>query len=58
MEDNGTSRTDFPSEDTLSIDAIKQRISEIAQKPLDTHSQEFENIHADLNRVLSEIDGL
>lgn len=40
------------------IEEIKNRIAEIPQKPLDTHSQEFETIHSDLNRVLSEIDGL
>ena len=34
MEYNGTSGTDFPSEDSLSIDAIKQRISEISEKDL------------------------
>ena len=42
----------------LSIDSIKERISQMPQKPLDTHSQEFESIHADLSKVLSEIDGL
>jgi len=45
-------------ESNLEISAIKTRISEIGSKPLDTHSQEFEEIHAELNKVLSEIDGL
>jgi len=40
------------------LEEIKSRISEVQIKPVDTHSQEFEGIHADLNRVLSEIDGL
>jgi hypothetical protein len=42
----------------LEISAIKSRISEISIKPLDTHSAEFEEIHTELNKVLSEIDGL
>ncbi|CAB4744137.1 unannotated protein [freshwater metagenome] len=41
-----------------SIDDIKIRISQISQKPLDLHPQEFENIHSDLTQVLSGIDGL
>jgi hypothetical protein len=40
------------------IDDIKIRISEISQKPLDLHPQEFENVHSDLTQVLSGIDGL
>jgi uncharacterized coiled-coil DUF342 family protein len=46
------------SDSNVEISAIKTRISEISSKPLDTHSQEFEEIHAELNKVLSEIDGL
>jgi uncharacterized coiled-coil DUF342 family protein len=46
------------SDSNVEISAIKTRISEISSKPLDTHSQEFEEIHTDLNKVLSEIDGL
>jgi uncharacterized coiled-coil DUF342 family protein len=46
------------SDSNVEISAIKTRISEIGSKPLDTHSQEFEEIHTDLNKVLSEIDGL
>jgi len=42
----------------VNLDQIKSRISEIPLKPLDTHSQEFEEVHADLSKVLSEIDGL
>lgn len=42
----------------LEISAIKTRISEISAKPLDTHSEEFEEVHTELNKVLSEIDGL
>jgi peptidoglycan hydrolase CwlO-like protein len=40
------------------LEEIKSRIGEVQSKPVDTHSQEFESIHADLSRVLSEIDGL
>jgi uncharacterized coiled-coil DUF342 family protein len=40
------------------LEEIKSRIAEVQSKPVDTHSQEFESIHADLSRVLSEIDGL
>lgn len=46
------------SDSNFEISAIKTKISEISTKPLDTHSQEFEEIHAELNKVLSEIDGL
>jgi hypothetical protein len=42
----------------VQLEEIKSRISEVQNKPVDTHSQEFEGIHADLSRVLSEIDGL
>jgi hypothetical protein len=42
----------------VQLEEIKSRISEVQSKPVDTHSQEFEGIHADLSRVLSEIDGL
>ena len=42
----------------VELSAVKTRISEISSKPLDTHPQEFEEIHAELNKVLSEIDGL
>lgn len=40
------------------LEQIKSRISDVQSKPVDTHSQELEGIHADLSRVLSEIDGL
>ena len=42
----------------VKLDEIQTRISVVQNKPVDTHSQEFEGIHADLSRVLSEIDGL
>jgi hypothetical protein len=42
----------------VQLEEIKSRISEVQSKSVDTHSQEFEGIHADLSRVLSEIDGL
>ena len=50
MEENQSSASN--------LEEIKSRIAEMNQKPLDTHSLEFEGIHADLSRVLSEIDGL
>ena len=37
---------------------IKERISNIAGLPLSEHSNEFEQIHAELQKVLAEIDGL
>jgi hypothetical protein len=40
------------------LEQIKSRISDVQRESVDTHSQEFEGIHADLSRVLSEIDGL
>ncbi|MEJ6626387.1 MAG: hypothetical protein QNL32_00795 [Actinomycetes bacterium] len=40
------------------IEEIKVRISEVKSKAVDSHSLEFESIHADLSRVLSEVDGL
>jgi hypothetical protein len=40
------------------LEEIKSRIAGVQNKPVDTHSQEFESIHTDLSRVLSEIDGL
>jgi uncharacterized coiled-coil DUF342 family protein len=46
------------SDSNVEISAIKTRISEISAKPLDTHSEEFEEVHTELNKVLSEIDGL
>ena len=49
---------DSSSDSNVEITAIKTRISEISSKPLDTHPQEFEEIHTELSKVLSEIDGL
>lgn len=46
------------SEPLPSLDSIKQRISDISQKPLSEHPDEYEAIHSDLQRVLSNIDGL
>jgi hypothetical protein len=42
----------------MDLESAKERIAQIQQKPLDTHSEEFEKVHGDLTRVLSEIDGL
>lgn len=40
------------------VDSIKERIAQVSSKPLSEHSEEFEAIHADLQKVLSNIDGL
>ena len=42
----------------ISVDAIKARIAEISSKPLSEHSDEFEAVHAQLQKALSGIDGL
>jgi hypothetical protein len=41
-----------------SIDAIKTRIAAINSLPLDEHSEEYEAVHASLQRALAEIDGI
>lgn len=50
------------TENHLSIGAgleeIKTRISQIQEKALDVHPSEYEEIFAELNRSLNEIDGL
>ncbi|GEM_PF-6352780 len=38
--------------------AIRDLISEISLKPLDEHVEEYERVHGQLLRVLSEIDGM
>ena len=43
---------------SASVSNIKDRISNIAGLPLSEHSNEFEQIHAELQKVLAEIDGL
>jgi hypothetical protein len=50
--------SDFENNRKINLEEVKARISEVNQKPLDTHSQEFESIHTDLVQALSEIDGL
>ncbi len=50
--------SDFEDSKKIDIEEIKGLISQVSQKPLDVHSQEFENIHSNLVRALSEIDGL
>ena len=51
---NGTTTTSSAA----SVADIKERISNIAGLPLSEHSNEFEQIHAELQKVLAEIDGL
>lgn len=46
------------SEEVVSVESIKLRIAEISSKPLSQHSEEFEAVHAELQRALSGIDGL
>ena len=50
--------SDFENNRKINLEEVKVRISEVNQKSLDTHSQEFESIHTDLVQALSEIDGL
>jgi hypothetical protein len=50
--------SEFENNRRVDLEEVKARISAVNQMPLDTHSQEFENIHSDLVQALSEIDGL
>ncbi|CAB4707465.1 MAG: hypothetical protein F2672_04800 [Actinobacteria bacterium] len=50
--------SEISNSEKIDLAGVKRRIAEISLKPLDVHSQEFEAIHEDLNRALSEIDGL
>jgi len=57
----GNSMNDFndnTAQEAVSVESIKRRIADIASKPLEEHSNEFEAVHADLQRALSGIDGL
>ena len=47
-----------PGNSAASVAEIKERIANIASLPLSEHSNEFEQIHAELQKVLAEIDGL
>ena len=49
---------ELQNSERIDLEEVKTRISEVNQKSLDTHSQEFEGIHSDLVQALSEIDGL
>jgi hypothetical protein len=40
------------------VSAIKERIANLQDLPLDQHSNEYENIHQELIRTLAQIDGL
>ncbi len=40
------------------LDEIKNRISTIQEKALDSHPGEYEEIFQELNRSLNEIDGI
>lgn len=40
------------------VSAIKERIANLQDLPLDQHSNEYENIHQELVRTLAQIDGL
>ena len=41
-----------------SLEEIKNQISNVGLKALETHSREFEEIHEALSQVLTEIDGI
>lgn len=55
---NAQSADDSAAAETISVEAIKARIADISSKPLSEHSDEFEAIHAQLQKALSGIDGL
>jgi len=54
--DDGSALTD--DRNTTSIEAVKSRIAAINSLPLEEHSNEYEEIHASLQRALAEIDGI
>ncbi len=60
MTDSNSMSSDGQMDDrnTTSIDAIKNRIAAINSLPLEEHSEEYEAVHASLQRALSEIDGI
>jgi hypothetical protein len=41
-----------------SLDELKGKISAIADQPVSEHVAAYEEIHSDLQRALSEIEGL
>lgn len=41
-----------------SIESLKGKIAEISEKPVNEHVGAYEEIHGDLQRALSEIEGL
>ena len=55
---NNSSSESTTTRSAASLADIKERISNIAGLPLSEHSNEFEQIHAELQKVLAEIDGL
>lgn len=40
------------------LDALKEKISALAEQPVSEHVAAYEEIHGDLQRALSEIEGL
>jgi len=43
---------------STSIEAIRDRITSIQEKELNSHVAEYDAIHAELERALTAIDGL
>ena len=43
---------------SASIDAIRDRISSVQDRDLSEHVDEYDGIHAQLERALTQIDGL
>jgi len=43
---------------SASIDAIRDRISTVQDRDLSEHVSEYDGIHAQLERALTQIDGL
>ena len=58
MSDYENSRAALDEQNRTSIESIKARIADVNSKNLEDHSEEYEAIHASLQRALAEIDGI
>lgn len=61
-EFNGADEENFQAmsegSQSSSIDAIRDRISSVQDRDLSEHVDEYDGIHAQLERALTQIDGL
>ena len=61
-EFNGAEEENFQAmsegSQSASIDAIRDRISSVQDRDLSEHVAEYDGIHAQLERALTQIDGL